>query len=116
MNNKIARSKNPAWQARMHATYGNRDLVGTEEDTPASVHRILAEKLPAPMIYHACGSEDFLLDSAHEMRDFFQALPGNPFNYTYEENPGAHTWEFWDEHIQHFLKLLNLKPQQDIRN
>ena len=116
VKNKVTRSNNPLWQKRMYATYGNRDLVGTEEDTPASVHRILAEKLPAPMIYHACGDEDFLLESAHEMRDFFQAIPGNPFNYTYEENPGAHTWEFWDEHIQHFLKLLNLEPKKDIRN
>ena len=109
-------SGNPAWKKRMYATYDGRDLTGTEEDTPASVLRILEEGLPAPRIYHACGSEDFLLENAHQMRDFFQGIDGNPFDFTYEEAPGAHTWEFWDEHIQHFLRFLGLTHQHGIRN
>ena len=62
------------------------------------------------------GTEDFVLPSARETRDFFQGLAGNPFDYTYEEHPGAHTWEYWDEHIQDFLRFIGLAPVEGIRN
>ncbi len=95
---------------------GGRDLRGTQEDAFASARRILRENQPAPRIYHACGSEDFLLGSARMTRDFFLQIPENPFGYVYEENPGAHTWEFWDEHIQHFLRFIGLDEADDIKN
>lgn len=96
--------------------YGDRNLEGTEEDVFGNAKRIVKLGKAAPRIYHACGESDFLLKSAHETRDFFNAFPGNPFDYTYEEDPGAHTWEFWDEHIQHFLRFLQLEKQSEIRN
>ena len=112
-------TNNPERAARMMITYGTTDistLKGTEEDVMGSAQRILDENLPRPRIFHSEGSEDFTIASAHETRDFFQSLPGNPFDYTYEEHPGAHTWEYWDEHIQDFLKFIDLKPVEDIRN
>ncbi len=105
----------PQRLARQKLLYGERELAGTEEDPMGSAKRILAEGLPVPRVYHACGNDDFLLESAHETRDFFRSFEGNPFSYTYEQAPGAHTWEFWDEHIQHFLKFLNLE-KADVRN
>ena len=95
-------------QKRMHLLYGDRDLTGTEEDVWGNARKILAEGKTPPRIYHACGDKDFLLERAHETRDFFTVMPGNPFDYTYEEDPGAHTWEFWDDHIQKFLAFLKL--------
>ena len=112
-------TNNPERAARMMITYGTTDfstLKGTEEDVMGSAQRILDENLPRPRIFHSEGSEDFTIASAHATRDFFQSLPGNPFDYTYEEHPGAHTWEYWDEHIQDFLKFIDLKPVEDIRN
>jgi len=106
----------PKYAKRRLMTYGERELEGTEEDVFGNAERIIKEGKPAPRIYHACGSEDFLLNNAHATRDFFEGIEGNPFDYTYEENPGAHTWEFWDEHIQHFLKYIGLEPEKDIRN
>ena len=64
------------------------------------------EGKPIPRIYHSTGSEDFLLDAAHFTRDFFGSFEGNPFDYIYEEDPGAHTWEYWDDHIQRFLAYI----------
>ena len=107
---------NPERVARRKMLYGDRSLEGTEEDVFGNARRIIASGKPAPRVYHACGSSDFLLNSAHETRDFFQSFPGDPFDYTYEEDPGAHTWEFWDEHIQRFLKFLRLEAQGEIRN
>lgn len=97
--------------ARRNMLYGDRIMEGTEEDVFGNATRIVQSGRPAPRIYHACGASDFLLKSAHETRDFFTAFQGNPFDYTYEEDPGAHTWEFWDEHIQHFLRFLGLEKQ-----
>jgi S-formylglutathione hydrolase FrmB len=98
----------PEWTKRREITHGDRDLTGTEEDVDYSVKRILKEKLPVPRIYHACGSEDFVVEGARKTRDFFMGIKGNPFEYTYEEAPGVHNWDFWDEHIQHFLKFTKL--------
>ena len=106
----------PVRQARMEMLYGGRDLAGTEEDPFGNAQRILQEGRPVPRIYHACGDDDFLLASAHETRDFFQGFAGNPFEYTYEQNPGVHSWDFWDEHIQHFLRFLHLAPETEVRN
>ncbi|MDO5326181.1 MAG: alpha/beta hydrolase family protein [Clostridia bacterium] len=93
-------------------TFGDEPIKGTYKDPLGCAQNILDQKLPCPRIYHACGNEDFLLPSAHKTRDFFQNLPGNPFDYQYVEDPGAHTWEFWDAHIKEFIEFLNL-PKQD---
>ena len=104
------------WKKRQEAVYGERDLRGTEEDPEFQARSIIAEGKPVPRIYHSCGSEDFLTQSAHFTRDFFLSFDGNPFDYVYEEDPGAHTWEYWDEHIQHFLRYIGLEKQENIRN
>ena len=107
---------NPRFAKRQLMVYGDRKLEGTEEDVLGNAKKIVKEKGPFPRIYHACGEDDFLKENAHATRDFFMGIEGNPFEYVYEEDPGAHTWEFWDEHIQHFLKYIGLEPEKDIRN
>ncbi|MBE5787450.1 MAG: hypothetical protein E7324_07925 [Clostridiales bacterium] len=88
--------------------FGAGPVDGTRHDPFFLARGILQDGRPCPRIFHACGCDDFLLQSAHETRDFFQGLEGNPFSYEYLEAPGAHTWEFWDEHIQDFLRYLDL--------
>lgn len=83
--------------------FDGRKLEGSEEDSVGNAKRILEEGKPVPRIYHSCGSDDFLLDAAHFTRDLFTSFEGNPYDYVYEEDPGAHTWEYWDDHIQKFL-------------
>lgn len=116
--NRIAPMQ-PDRMERMIMTYGTSDykaLEGTINDPLFAARTILEKGLPCPRIFHSIGSSDFLLDSARDTRDFFTSLPGNPFDYVYEEHPGAHTWEYWDEHIQDFLKYLGLEPVQGILN
>ena len=109
-------TSNPRFAKRQKMIYEGRELKGTEEDVTGNAKKLAETGGPFPLIYHACGKDDFLLENAHATRDFFQSFEGNPFHYIYEEDPGAHTWEFWDEHIQHFLKLLNLEQAENIRN
>ncbi|MBR5871443.1 MAG: hypothetical protein IKZ09_10445 [Clostridia bacterium] len=82
-------------------------MEGSTNDCFFHAKKILSEGKPVPRIYHAIGSSDFLLEAAHKTCDFFRSLEGNPFDYFYEEDPGAHTWDFWDLHIQRFLDFVD---------
>ncbi|MBQ8135992.1 MAG: esterase family protein [Clostridia bacterium] len=95
------------------AAFGDASIEGTRMDPIASAKAIIRNHLPAPRIYHACGTEDDLLPIARKTRDALTAFPGDPFDYTYEESPGGHTWAFWDERIAHFIRFLDLKPQPE---
>ena len=92
--------------------FGDSPTRGTYKDPLGCADTILKKGLPCPRVFHACGDSDFLLPSAHKTRDYFLSLPGNPFDYTYVEAPGTHTWAFWDEHIRQFIEFLNL-PRRD---
>lgn len=105
-----------AYRMRNKMLYGGKDLKGTLEDTfyMAEKNRNV-ENLPR--IYHTCGKDDFLIEKAHEMRDFFQGMEGNPYQYVYEEYEGIHGWEYWDEHVVDFLNFLKLDaPERAIVN
>ena len=91
--------------------FGDEPIEGTYKDPFGNAKRILDASLPCPRIFHACGQDDFLLANARQTRDFFTSIPGNPFDYQYIEAPGAHTWDFWDEHIQEFIQFLNLPKE-----
>ena len=101
-----------SYRMRNVMLHGGKDLSGTLEDT---YH--MAEKnknLPElPRVFHSCGADDFLVDEAHRMRDFFLSMEGNPYSYVYEEHPGVHGWEYWDTHILDFLRFLNLDIPED---
>lgn len=83
-----------------------KQLAGTEHDLFELARRNLEKKPSAlPGIYHVCGDQDFLLDIAREMRDWFEKN-GKQYDYSYREGPGGHEWDFWDVWIQDFLKWL----------
>lgn len=50
-----------------------------------------------------CGREDFLIE---DNRDFHKHLDQVGVAHEYEEFPGAHTWEYWDLHIQETLQFV----------
>ncbi len=67
-------------------------------------------KLPKkqrPKLFQCCGTEDFLYQDNLKFRASMEKLKA--YDYQYSEFPGAHTWEFWDEHIQRILKWLPLR-------
>lgn len=63
---------------------------------------------PKPAIYQACGTEDFLYEAN---QNFKAKISEFDFNYKYEEGPGAHTWDFWDEYIQKAMDFLILQSK-----
>lgn len=74
---------------------GPNDLFGLAE--------LLATSGERPRLRFDCGVEDFLLDSN---RAFHAHLGQVGYSHTYEEHPGAHTWEYWDEHVRTTIRFV----------
>lgn len=62
--------------------------------------RKLKERGEWPEISFDCGTEDFLIE---DNRVFHASLEELGLPHTYNEHPGAHTWDYWDEHVQEAL-------------
>ena len=60
---------------------------------------------PLPALRFDCGTEDFLLESNRTLHKELTEL-GIP--HEYEEFPGDHNWEYWDEHVQEAI-AFNLR-------
>ncbi len=81
-------------------------LLGDPEDASSFVQ---ADRLKArvdagatlPTISFDCGVDDFTLDGNQDLHAHMEriALP-----HTYQEHAGAHTWGYWDLHVQEALK------------
>ena len=56
-----------------------------------------------PRIMMIEGDRDFLLDGNRRLKEKFESLD---YDYVYKEEPGAHSWLFWDTHIQRVLKWM----------
>lgn len=90
------------------AVYGTRDVVPLRGN-PAYDLFAMAEAAetagtPLPRVFHACGTEDVLLDNARMTAEWFGKRPA--FDYTYMEGPGGHSWQVWDDLIQTYLDWI----------
>lgn len=56
-----------------------------------------------PRVYIAIGLNDFLYNNVAPVRKLFEDLN---YDFKYEEAPGDHCWEFWDEYIQKALQWM----------
>lgn len=74
---------------------------GGPEDLFAIIDRSDMSKTPA--LWMDCGSEDFLIEGN---RAFHAHLQSRGVDHHYQENPGAHTWGYWDARIQEALSFL----------
>lgn len=98
----------PLRSAELARTFGApEELIDSDNDLFAAAQRLIESDRPRPKIFVACGSEDFLID---ENRAFYKYF-GDELDIHYEESPGAHTWDFWDDKIQKVLKWLPLEER-----
>lgn len=94
--------------------FGHREIV-PNDDWSREFHRILgdnpvggpndlfnlAESCPdLPSLRFDCGVDDFLIE---DNREFHRFLAKKGIPHEYEEFPGAHTWDYWDVHVQEAL-------------
>ncbi len=62
------------------------------------------EKASLPQLFMSCGTEDTL---CYQMNQDFKAhLETLQLPFAYEERPGTHSWDFWDEEIKKVLASL----------
>ncbi len=77
--------------------FGDLDKVKESDNNPEVLYTKLKDKgAKIPPIYMAVGTEDFLYENNQIMRRFFEE---NKADFTYEEGPGIHDWNFWNEYI-----------------
>ena len=89
--------------------FEGREIAGSEDDMLENARKIIREGKPVPRVYHTCGADDHIKRIAYRTKAFFESFEGNPFDYVYEEDPGKHTWDYWDEHIRRFLGYIGKK-------
>lgn len=82
--------------------FGDTSKLIESDKNPEVLYKRIKEKGgKAPFIYLAIGTEDNLLESNRVFRDF---LKKEKADFFYEEGPGRHTWQFWNEYIDRGLK------------
>lgn len=92
--------------------FGNPQEAILSDKNPKVLVKNIKEKMKEdpsvhfPKMYMACGTEDDLVSTNRDFRDF---LMENNVDLTYEEGPGEHNWEFWDTYIEKVLDWLPLK-------
>jgi len=57
-----------------------------------------------PFLYLDCGTEDFLIKPN---RDFASLLFERKVPHEFRQLPGGHTWPYWEQQVQEFLKLAD---------
>lgn len=77
----------------------NNDLVHLINEIP--------ETTDMPALLQVIGTEDFLYESNLHFREELNKRNDLNIDYQYLEEPGTHSWSFWDKHIQTTLKWID---------
>ena len=89
-------------QRELQAIFG-RELQLPEKDDLFALLKKSADAPVKPKFFITCGTDDMLLP---QNRSFKAAMEELPYDLTYMEWKGDHTWEFWDKSILLALELL----------
>jgi S-formylglutathione hydrolase FrmB len=66
---------------------------------------VAAGEAQMPRMYLACSLDDEFITSTRAFRD---QLLADGVDLTYDEEPGAHEWDFWDRQIKKVIDWLPL--------
>jgi putative tributyrin esterase len=102
----VAALRNPIHTVfNVNEYFGGFDkLKGSYSDLFAQLQKLKREGVSIPKLYLACGLEDELYEMNVKFRDFANS---NSVDLAYEEGPGGHTWDFWDQYICRALEWLD---------
>ena len=107
------RTGGPLGIEEFHRIFGERP-TGTDHDLVTLAKRCRERKM-LPQIRIDCGVEDQLLE---DNRVFHTKLDALRVPHEYEEFPGAHNWDYWDEQVQEALEFQakHLTPHAEQRS
>ena len=81
------------------------DIAQTETNLFVQIKKLQEQGVALPKLFQTVGTEDFTYQQNQTARRELEKLH---VEYTYEEAPGIHDWDYWDTHIQHVLNWLPL--------
>lgn len=83
--------------------FGNIAHLATSTDNLLQLFNDKLKIKKAPIFLQICGTEDFL----YENNQIFKKKASESLaHFVYEERPGEHTWEFWNQEIQRVLAFF----------
>jgi len=98
----------PDFHENLRSIFGSGEAELQEmDDLLLMVKKRSAEGGFQPQLYHCCGTEDKLYSQNTALCDVIQQAAGE-WHYTFEDGPGDHNWEFWNEFIPKMLTNLKL--------
>lgn len=80
-----------------------KDLEESSNDLFPLMDRAV-EQTVKPKLYQCVGTEDFLYENNARFRERIEKLP---YDYTYEEEKGDHSWNYWDMKIKRVIEWLS---------
>ena len=83
----------------------NYELNSSSENLFRLIEQDLSQK---PKLLQMCGTEDFLYQIN---QNFKNKIEDKNFDYEYQESPGTHNWDYWDQCIKYALKFFNIENQ-----
>ena len=89
-----------------HLIFGDFETAAKSDKNPrVAMKELIEEGRTKPEIYMATGLSDSLIEADRMYRDL---LAENGFHVLWDEEPGAHEWDFWDRQIRKILDWLPL--------
>lgn len=92
----------PQRQRELQAIFGLEQIIPEKDDLFALLKKS-ADAPVKPRFFVTCGTDDLLLPQNHDFKAAMEALP---YDLTYMEWKGDHTWDFWDRSILLALEHL----------
>lgn len=69
-----------------------------------------SQDIEIPNMYMCCGTEDPLYPVYVEMKEYFTQR--DRLDICYDERPGTHNWNFWNEELPRILQYFGLIPEE----
>ena len=91
---------------QMEDVFGDQPMDHTDNDNLWKLEQLIKQGVSIPKIYQCCGTGDFLYESNQNVRRKLEQLG---VDFTYDEGPGIHNWDYWDPQIRKILEWLPLK-------
>lgn len=104
-------TKHPGLFTSVHSmsgafTYGHKAEIADSElvnvfgrhpqGTDKDLFEVLKNAFPRPRMLIDCGVDDHLIGINRDLHNHLVSLK---IDHNYKEFPGAHTWDYWDEHV-----------------
>jgi S-formylglutathione hydrolase FrmB len=72
-------------------------------EDPSALDALVRHRASLPPVRFDCGTEDFLIGFN---RTLHTSLEAAGIAHDYEEFPGGHTWEYWEENVERSLRFF----------